>query len=110
MLGVVISAAGIHGAVAHPGHETSWPSAIALAGGVVVYLAGIVLIRQGLRTVPVRSRAAAAAALLATIPLGAAVSAGLQLAVVGAVLVALLVTDRRYRPVSQRGRRGTGAE
>lgn len=110
MLGVVVSAAGIHAAVAHPGHEMSWASAIALAGGVVVYLAGIVLIRQGLHTLPVRSRVAAAAAVLATIPLGAAVSAGLQLAVVVAVLVVLLVTDR-YRPVpSGSGRRGTGAE
>ncbi|HEY1643040.1 MAG TPA: low temperature requirement protein A [Streptosporangiaceae bacterium] len=107
----MVSAAGIHGAVAHPGHQSSWPSAIALAGGVVVYLAGIILIRAGLHTVPVSSRVLAAAAVLATIPLGAAVSAGLQLAVVVAVLVVLLAADRRYRPVSSgSGRRGTGAE
>lgn len=37
MLGVVITAAGIHTAVAHPGDPSSWPAALALAGGVVVF-------------------------------------------------------------------------
>jgi low temperature requirement protein LtrA len=86
----------IHGAVAHPGHSVSWPSAIALAGGVVVFLAGIILIRQALHTVPLRSRLAAAVAVLATIPVGARVNAGLQLAVLVLIMVILLVADRRY--------------
>jgi low temperature requirement protein LtrA len=103
MLGVVIAAAGIHGAVAHPGHSVSWPSAIALAGGVVVFLAGIILIRQALHTVPVRSRVAAAVAVLATIPIGAEVNAGLQLAVLVLVMVVLLVADRRYHAARASG-------
>jgi low temperature requirement protein LtrA len=96
MLGIVIAAAGIHGAVAHPGHSVSRASAIALAGGVVVFLAGIILIRQALHRVELRSRVIAAVVVLATIPAGAEVSAGLQLALLVVVMVVLLIADRRY--------------
>jgi low temperature requirement protein LtrA len=96
MLGVVIAAAGIHAAVAHPGEPASWPAATALAGGVVVYLGGMAELRHSLHTIRMRSRVITAAAVLATILVGAVVSAGLQLAAVVAVMTAMLVVDRRY--------------
>ncbi|MGI5519862.1 low temperature requirement protein A [Micromonospora sp. CA-259024] len=94
MLGVVIAAAGIHSAVAHPDHPSSWAAALALAGGVAVFLAGIAEIRHSLHTVPVRTRLVTAVAVLAMMPIGVAVNAGLHLAAVVAVLVAMLAVDR----------------
>jgi low temperature requirement protein LtrA len=103
MLGVVITAAGIHAAVAHPGDPSSWQAALALAGGVVVFLAGITEIRHSLHTVPVRSRLVTAVAVLATMPIGAVVNAGLHLAAVVAVVVAMLWVDRRYHAAQTLG-------
>jgi low temperature requirement protein LtrA len=103
MLGVVITAAGIHTAVAHPGDPSSWPAALALAGGVVVFLAGIIEIRHSLHTVAVRSRLVTAVAVLATMPIGALVNAGLHLAAVVAVVVAMLWVDRRYHAAQTLG-------
>ncbi|MGI5289945.1 low temperature requirement protein A [Nonomuraea polychroma] len=96
LLGVMVAAAGVHGAVAHPGSPASWQSALALAGGVVMFLAGIVWVRRSLHTLPIGGRLVTAAAVLATMPIGTAVNAGLQLTAVVAVLVAMLVVDRRH--------------
>jgi low temperature requirement protein LtrA len=96
LLGVVFAAAGIHAAVAHPGSTASWQSALALAGGVVMFLAGIAATRRFLGTLPLRGRLVTAAAVLATVPVGTAVNAGLHLAAVVAVLVVMLVLDRRH--------------
>jgi low temperature requirement protein LtrA len=98
MLGVVITAAGIHSAVAHPGDRSSWAAALALAGGVVVFLAGIAEIRHALKTVPVLSRLLSAVAVLATMPIGVAVNAGAHLATMVVVMVAMLAIDRGARP------------
>jgi low temperature requirement protein LtrA len=103
LLGVVITAAGIHGAVAHPGDPSSWRAALALAGGVVVFLGGTASIRQSLHTLPMRSRLVAAVAVLATIPIGPAVNAGLHLATVIAVVVAMLVVERGYHAAQTLG-------
>jgi low temperature requirement protein LtrA len=103
MLGVVTTAAGIHTAVAHPGDPASWPAALALTGGVVVFLAGITEIRHALHAVGLRSRLVTAVAVLATIPIGAAVNAGLHLAAVVAVTVAMLAVDRRYHAAQAGG-------
>jgi low temperature requirement protein LtrA len=94
MLGVVITAAGIHSAVAHPGDRSSWAAALALAGGVVVFLAGTAEIRHALKTGPVRGRLVTGAAVLATIPIGVWVNSGLHLAAMVAVLAAMLAADR----------------
>jgi low temperature requirement protein LtrA len=93
LLGVVITAAGIHTAVVHPGAAASWPAALALAGGIAMSLAGIAEIRHTLHTAPARSRLITAAAVLATIPVGALVSAALQIFVTATVLTTLLVID-----------------
>jgi low temperature requirement protein LtrA len=102
LLGVVVTAAGIHAAVAHPSDPSSWPAALALAGGVVVFLAGIAAIRQSLQSVPMRSRIVTAVAVLTTMPIGTAVNAGLHLAAVIAVLVAMLVVERGYHAAQTR--------
>ncbi|BCB77570.1 hypothetical protein Pflav_039800 [Phytohabitans flavus] len=92
LLGIVFTAAGIHAAVAHPGDHTHWPEALALAGGVAAYLCGIAELRRALRVRGVWRRLLTAAAVLATVPIGTEVNAGLQLvAVVGVVAIPLVL-------------------
>lgn len=95
MLGVVIAAAGIHSAVAHPDEPSSLPAALALSGGVVVYLAGVAEIRHAVHSSGVLPRILAAVAVLAVAPV-AAVSAGLHLAAVVAVLATMLALNGRH--------------
>jgi low temperature requirement protein LtrA len=70
LLGIVVVAVGIHKVVGHAFEALHWGEAITLAGGVALYLAGhaVFLAQLGLRGV--RYRLAAAAIVLATIPLG----------------------------------------
>ncbi|MCM0678919.1 low temperature requirement protein A [Micromonospora phytophila] len=93
VLGIVVTAAGIHAAVAHPGDRPSWPSALALSGGVAVYLAGITELRRSLHSGALRSRLVTAAAVLATIPVGLVTNAGLHLAAVVVVIVVMLLVE-----------------
>jgi low temperature requirement protein LtrA len=96
LLGIVGAAAGIHGAIAHPGDPAPLPAAVALAGGVALYLLGIAEVRRCLRTRSPLSRLVAAVAALATIPIDTFVHAGLQLAAVAAVVAAMLIIDARF--------------
>lgn len=95
LLGIVIAAAGIHGAIAHSGEPVAWRSASALAGGVALFLLGYADFRRAMAIGSPWSRIVAALVVLATIPIGAAVSAGIHLASVVAVLAAMLVIDSR---------------
>jgi low temperature requirement protein LtrA len=101
LLGLVALAAGVLKAVVVAAGQPASPDLAArvgdaalLAGGAALFLAGDVIIRRELAAGPVRERALAAVLALATIGIG--VSAGLeaQLAVVVAVLVLPLVTER----------------
>jgi low temperature requirement protein LtrA len=95
LLGIVTAAAGIHAAIAQPDAPAGWSAATALAGGVALFLAGIADFRRALAIGSPATRLAAAAAVLATIPIGATVSAGLHLvAVLGVVVVMLWVNAR----------------
>jgi low temperature requirement protein LtrA len=96
LLGIVVTAAGIHPAVAHPGSVASWSAALALGGGIALSLCGIAEIRHALHTAPVRSCLIAAAAALATTPAGALVNAAAQVALVALVLMTMLVAELRY--------------
>jgi low temperature requirement protein LtrA len=98
LLGIVAAAAGIHGAIAHPGEPAHLPSAIALAGGVALFLLGIAEVRRCLAIGSPLTRIVAAGAALATIPIGTLVHAGLQLASVAAVVAAMLMIDARLAP------------
>jgi low temperature requirement protein LtrA len=70
LLGIVVAAVGIHKAVGHAFASLPWGDAVALAGGVALYLAGhgVFLAVFGLRGV--WFRLGAAALILATVPLG----------------------------------------
>jgi low temperature requirement protein LtrA len=78
LLGVVCMAVGIKKALAHPMDPLALAPAIALGGGIAMYLAADVAFRRALRIGRGSTRAVLAATALATIPLGG-LSAMLQL-------------------------------
>jgi low temperature requirement protein LtrA len=97
LLGVIVIAAGVKKSIGHIGDPLGIGPALALAGGVALYLAGDVAFRRVLGIRPVGHRAAAAALALATVPLGVGVAAGVQLVALAAVLVATIAAERRWR-------------
>jgi low temperature requirement protein LtrA len=97
LLGLVATAAGVGQAIAHAGRLGAGHvgAAVALAAGAALFLAGDVAIRRRLQTGPVRLRAAAAVLALGTTAIGAQVGLEAQLVVITALLVIMLVLERR---------------
>jgi low temperature requirement protein LtrA len=86
LLGIVAVAAALEHAIDDPGHTLDFALALALGAGTAAFLAGDVLFCRILRMTVSGWRLVAAALALATIPLGTAGSAVLQLAVLVAAL------------------------
>ena len=85
LLGIVAIAAGLKTAIGHPGTTLTAGPAVALAGGVTLFLAGDVLFRWVLGTGIPWYRAAAAAAALAAWPVAVAVDAAAGIALLTAI-------------------------
>jgi low temperature requirement protein LtrA len=100
LLGVVMVAAGIKKAIGHGFEHLPTGQAIALAGGVAVFLAGDVAYRRILSLGAVRHRAVAAVVVLGTIPIGLYAAAVQMLALI-ALLTAMLAIEagRFWAPV-----------
>jgi low temperature requirement protein LtrA len=94
LLGVIAVAAAEKTVVAQPLDGLGLAEAVALGGGVAVYLVGDVLFRRSLAIGAGGRRAVAALVALATIPL-ALVLAVLQLAGLVVVLAAMFVAEAR---------------
>jgi low temperature requirement protein LtrA len=94
LLGVVTLAAGAFLTIGHAGRAHP-DEALAVAGGVALFLAGTAWNRLALRIGPVALRLAGATFALATVALGATVSTEAQLATLLAGLVAMLAAERR---------------
>jgi low temperature requirement protein LtrA len=104
LLGIVAIAFALKKSTGHAFHELDLAPALGLAGGVCAFLAGDVLFRRtlGIGTGP--HRAAAGVLALATIPLGLAASAFVQIAALVALFAGALVLERqarssRYSPI-----------
>ena len=95
LLGVIAAAAGIKKVTGHPGEHLHTAQALELGGGIALFMLGSVLFRRSLAFGAVGWRAAAVALALATIPLGLAVSAAAQLAVLVALIGGALALERR---------------
>lgn len=88
LLGIIAVAAALRTATSHAFGRLDGARALALAGGVALFLLGEVLFRRELRIGPGRWRATVALLALATIPLGVFVAAVAQLAALVGLLVA----------------------
>ena len=98
LLGVVLLAAGVKKALSSAFVPLHLPQALALGGGVALFLLGDLAFRRVLRIGRPGLRLAAAALALASVPLGLAVAVA-QLAVLVLVLVACRwAEDRRAQP------------
>ncbi|MFG3224224.1 low temperature requirement protein A [Kitasatospora sp. NPDC048194] len=98
LLGVLLFAAGVKSAVAHPGAATTLPQAVALAGGITLYLAANTAVRRFFGLRPQLPRLVGAAAVAVTVPLGTGVSALAQVGAVVAVLAAVFGYESGCRP------------
>ena len=96
LLGIVAIAAAERAAIAHPFSELSWARAALLGGGVAAFLVGDALFCRALEIGRGDRRALAAALALATIPLGAAIWAAVQIGAL-VVLLAASIDTRRGR-------------
>ncbi|MFI9250232.1 low temperature requirement protein A [Streptomyces sp. NPDC053069] len=95
LLGIAFLAAGIKKTLGHlTGHPQPGP-ALALAGGVALFLAGDVAFRRALRLRPVRHRAAGALLALATAAAGVRMPVYGELLLLVAVLAGMLAVEAR---------------
>ena len=93
LLGIVATAAGLRDAVGHPGATLTAGPAIALAGGVTLFLAGDVAFRRVLGFGGSRYRALAALLALAAWPLAVSVAAAAGIALLTAVVAGALAVE-----------------
>jgi low temperature requirement protein LtrA len=94
LIGIVAIAAGLKTVIAHSSDTVGLAQALFLAGGLSAFLLGDALFRRSLVIGSPRWRAAAAVAVLASVPLGTAVAGVVQLAVLVLVLGSTLVAER----------------
>ncbi|MFJ6937639.1 low temperature requirement protein A [Streptomyces sp. NPDC101132] len=95
LIGVATFAAGVKKTIGHLGEPLPAGPALALAGGVALYLAGDLAFRTVLRIGVLRYRAAALAGALATAAAGHRFNGAVQLGALLLVLVATLVAESR---------------
>jgi low temperature requirement protein LtrA len=101
LIGIVAFAAGVKKAIGHAYGHVNLAQALALGGGVALFLIGDLLFRRSLRIGWPGYRLIALAGSLASVPLGLAVAAG-QVAVLMAVL-AVPLSIEGYRQVKASG-------
>ncbi len=97
LAGVIVLAAGVRRAIAHPWQPHHPIEALAIAGGVVVYLIGDLLLRRALRLLPWLPRCVAAVLVAASVAVGWGVSTIVQLVTIAFVLGAAFAVERRVR-------------
>jgi low temperature requirement protein LtrA len=102
LLGVIAIAATLKSSSGHPFADLTLAEAVMLGGGSALFLLGEALFRRTLVLGRVGERLVAAAAALATIPLGTELAATAQLAGLVAVFVAMLVAEGRRAPARPR--------
>ncbi|MFG2717727.1 low temperature requirement protein A [Streptomyces sp. NPDC048416] len=103
LLGVAVLAAGVKRSIGHLPQELPTAPAVALAGGVALFLAGNVAFRAALRIAPLGFRAAGSVAALATVPLGTHLASLAELFALVLVLIAMLLAEARWAPCAHEG-------
>jgi low temperature requirement protein LtrA len=110
LLGVITAAAGVERSIGRAADRLDLGSALLLAVGVTMYLAGDVAFRQVMGIRPIAYRAAAAVVAPATILLGLYAAAAAQLLGLVLVVVAALALDTRHRRTALASPHGSGIE
>lgn len=95
LAGIIVLAAGVKQAIEYPWQPGSAQEAIAIAGGVVVYLIGDLALRRTLRIGPWLPRCVAAVLVAATVGVGMSVSVIVQLVTIAVVLGGAFAWERR---------------
>jgi low temperature requirement protein LtrA len=108
LLGIVCISAGLERAIGHAFDELSFARALELGGGTAIYLAGHAFFRWVLGLAFKPWRALALVLALATIPLGTATSALVQLTVLVAAL-GVCIAAEGVEPVKTTGGRSRTA-
>jgi low temperature requirement protein LtrA len=103
LLGIVVLAAGVKKSIGNLGIGLDPAPALALAGGVTLFLVGDVAFRRVMAIRPVAPRAAGAILALGTIVLGLLVGAGAQLVALVAILAIVLAAEARARMAAAAG-------
>jgi low temperature requirement protein LtrA len=98
LLGIVLVAVGLKKGTGHAYDSLTGAQALALGGGVALFLAADVAFRRVLRLGRSVHRAVAAVAALATVPLGSEVAAAAQLGALVLVLALALAGEGALRP------------
>ena len=101
LLGIVVLAVGVKKTIGHATEHLKPAAALALAGGVALFLLGEVAFRRVLRIGPVRRRAIGAVAALATVPLGQWVALA-QVAALTIVFGIVLIPEVRQNAATER--------
>ncbi|GLZ34958.1 low temperature requirement protein A [Lentzea sp. NBRC 105346] len=101
LLGIVVLAVGVKKTIGHATDHLKPAAALALAGGVALFLLGEVAFRWVLRIGPVRRRAIGAVAALATVPLGLWVALA-QVAALTIVFGIVLIPEVRQNAADER--------
>ena len=98
LLGIVLVAVGLKKGTGHAYDELTAGQALALGGGVALFLAADVGFRRVLRLSRSVHRAGASLAALATVPLGSEVAAAAQLGALALLLAVALAGEGALRP------------
>ena len=96
LLGIVAIAAGLKDALHHPEATLAAGPGLALAGGVILFMAGDVKFRHALGMDVPRYRVAAAVTALSAWPVAVTVSATAAIALLTAVVAASLTAERLF--------------
>jgi low temperature requirement protein LtrA len=94
LLGIIAMASGLKKAIGHPFEDLDDAQALALAGGVTLFMLGDAMFRRTLAIGTGAVRAGAGLVALATIPIGLAVSAAAQIAALVLLLAGSLARER----------------
>jgi low temperature requirement protein LtrA len=99
LAGVIILAAGVKRSIGHPWETGHLTPAVAIGGGVALYLAGDAALRHVLRLRPMLPRCVGLALAALSIPVGVAAPTSAQLAMLAAVLLGVFAVERWMAPV-----------
>ncbi|MFC9585524.1 low temperature requirement protein A [Streptomyces yangpuensis] len=100
LLGIAVFAAGVKKTIGHLGEHLHSGPAVALAGGVALYLAGNLVFRAALGIGPARYRATALVLALATVPVGTRWTGAGQLVALAVVLVGAVIAEGARSPAA----------